>query len=67
MGFTGSPRNSSISMRRVTFEIEMTKGMNQNCPHRHDGVSDSAVYEFDLQRSSGNAARRLYMSWKFAV
>jgi pyruvate dehydrogenase complex dehydrogenase (E1) component len=32
-----------------------------------DGVSDSPVYEFDLQRSSEHALQQLYMDLKFAV
>jgi hypothetical protein len=36
-------------------------------PHRHDGVASCDVYEFDLQRSSGDAYPQLYMSLNFAV
>jgi hypothetical protein len=36
---------------------------------RHDGIPDDLplVYEFDLQRSSGDALLELYMSLKSAV
>jgi hypothetical protein len=36
-------------------------------PQRQDDLSDSHVYEFDLQRGSGNAVQRMYMSFNFAV
>jgi hypothetical protein len=35
-------------------------------PQRHDGGSDSPLYEFDLQCSSGDALLGLYTSLKFA-
>ena len=45
----------------------MATGKKPELPQRQDGVSDSPVYEFDLQRSSGRAPLGMYMSFRNAV
>jgi hypothetical protein len=55
LGLRGALKLSTFLLCMGPSGSRSTTGKNQNCRSGMNGVSNFHVYEFDLQRSSGNA------------